>query len=212
MRVFLDSNIIQHAATTYRTCDIYFGGAKPGEPLIRKGPIETVQKLPAENESLRAEIASLSILSLKLKEIGAHLMIDHENNREIKRAGRFRTEYFHGANIVYAERPPEFNTLLACPDWMNPGPTNNQFHNFLHGLKDTRFLELAKYAGALQGENPNYNQLADAYFLWCAETNMADYFLTLDFRLIRCIQNAKRLNYKPKIVSASQLLAELSRA
>ncbi|VXA57238.1 hypothetical protein ACI8B_330008 [Acinetobacter proteolyticus] len=26
MKIFLDSNIVRHSATTYRTMDIYFGG------------------------------------------------------------------------------------------------------------------------------------------------------------------------------------------
>lgn len=212
MIVFLDSNIIQHAATTYRTKDIYFGGAKPGEPLIRYGPIETISKEPAKNEKLRAEIDCLPELSSRLKIINARLIMDFDNFLEVKRAGRSRSEYFHGSEIHYADRPPEYNAVLGMPSWLNPGPTNNHFHNFLHRLKHPRFLELAKYAGALQGPSDNYNQLSDAYFLWCAEANKADYFLTLDFKLKRMISQAKSLVYKTKVVSAMELLVEIENA
>jgi len=212
MKVFLDSNIVQHSATTYRTMDIYFGGAKPGEPLVREGPIQTVQKQPAKDERLRKEISCLAKLSKKLESIGATLIMDFENFSEINRAGRFRGDYFYGSKIDYAERPPEFNTILGMPSWLNPGPTSNHFHNFLHSLKHPRFVELAKYSGALQNKKENYNQLADAYFLWCAEINHVNYFLTLDLKLHRSINGAKSLKYTPKVVCATELLSELEAA
>ncbi|WP_444940562.1 hypothetical protein ACJJI3_18825 [Microbulbifer sp. ZKSA004] len=213
MKVFLDSNIIQHSATTYRTMDIYFGGAKPGEPLVRKGPIQAINKKPAKNQKLRAEIDCLEELASKLKALRATLIMDFDNiYSEVRRAGRFRKEFFYGSDIKYAERPPEFNTVLGGPSWLNSGPTDKQFHNFLHNLKHPRFLELAKFSGALQGKDANYNQLADAYFLWCAEINEADYFLTLDAKLERSINQAKSLVYKPNVISASQLLTELQNA
>ncbi|ATG88685.1 hypothetical protein [Methylomonas koyamae] len=213
MKVFLDSNIIQHAATTYRTMDIHFGGAKSGEPLVRTGPVTTITKKPANSKNLRDEIECLPELSIKLKEIGATLITDFENiYSEVRKAGRFRKEYFFGSDVSYAEPPPEFNTIFGMPSWLNPGHTDKHFHNFLHNLKNSRFLELAKYAGALQGKEPNYNQLADAYFLWCAEVNRADYFLTLDSRLERSINQAKSLVFEPRVISASKLLSEIKNA
>ncbi|MEW5056533.1 MAG: hypothetical protein AB1Y25_02825 [Cycloclasticus sp.] len=212
MKIFLDSNIVQHAATTYRSQDIHFGGAKPGEPIIRKGPIETFQKQPANSEKLRLEIDCLPEISTKLKNIGANLIMDHENFSEVRKAGRFRKEYFYGSDIKYAKRPPEFNTILGLPSHLNPGPTDNHFHNFLHQLKNPRFLELAKYAGALQGTKANYNQLADAYFLWCAEINHVDYFLTLDLKLSRLMGKARNLIYEPQVVTATELLGKLQNA
>lgn len=209
MKIFLDSNIVQHAATTYRTQNIYFDGAKPGEPLVRGGPIETHHKSPTKNETLRREINCLPELARKLRNIRADLVMAHENLSEVTRAGRFRKEYFHGSKIRYADRAPEYNTIIGMPDWLNMGPTANHFHNFLYYLKHPRFLELAKYAGALQGEKPNYNQLADAYFLWCAESNEADYFLTLDFKLKRSIDQSKNLHFNPRVVTATELLGEL---
>lgn len=193
--------------------DIHFGGAKPGEPLIRKGPIETIHKTTAKGAKLREEIDCLQDLASKLKDIEAILIMDFDNvYSEVRKVGRFRKEYFYGSDIQYAERPPEFNTLIGTPSWLNPGPTDKQFHNFLHRLKHPRFLELAKFSGALQGKKDNYRQLADAYFLWCAEINNADYFLTLDSKLERSINQAKSLVYKPKVVSATKLLAELENA
>lgn len=212
MKIFLDSNIVQHAATTYRMQVIHFGRRKLAESLVRKGPVRLVHKRPAENERLRLEIECLFPLSSRLKTIGAVLIMDHENNSEIRRAGRFRKEYFHSSEIEYAKRPPEYNTTLGLPSWMNPGPTKNQFHNFLHQLRNPRFLDLAKCTGGLQGSSVNYNQLADAYFLWCAEENGADYILTLDFKLHKLIKQAKSLIYAPKVVTATELLKEIENA
>lgn len=213
MKVFIDSNIIQHSATTYRNMDIHFGGSRLGEPLVRTGPVLTIAKEPASGMNLRDEIECLPELSIKLKEIGATLITDFENiYTEVRKAGRFRKEYFFGSDIAYAERPPEFNTILGMPRWLNLGRTDKHFHNFLENLKNPRFLELAKYAGALQGRVPNCNQLADAYFLWCAEVNHADYFLTLDSKPERSINQAKSLVFEPRVISASKLLREIKNA
>lgn len=193
--------------------DIHFGGAKPGEPLFREGPVKITHKKPAQDKKLREEIDCLRELAFKLKDIGATLIMDFENiYSEISKAGRFKGEYFYCNDIGYAERPPEFNTILWAPSWLNSGPTDKHFHNFLHRLKNPRFLELAKYAGALQGPKDNYSQLADTYFLWCAETNYADYFLALDSKLERSISHAKSLKFTPKVISATKLLAELKNA
>lgn len=209
MKVFLDSNIFQHSATTYRTSVIYFGGAKPGESLVRRGPIKTIHKKPAQGEELRKEIECLPKLAAKLKQIEATLITDFENiYSEVHKVGF--SELFYGSHIRYANRPPAFETSWGVPSWLSSGPTKNRFHNFLHRLKNPRFLELARYAGGLQGTCYNYNQLADAYFLWCAEVNCADYFLTLDFRLRRSVSKAKGLVYNPKIVTATELLTELN--
>lgn len=206
MKVFLDSNIIQHSATAYRTYAIQFGGGKLGTPLVRNGPVETVNKKPAPAEELRNEIFRLPELAAKLRGVGACLVIARENYLEIRKAARSRDEHFYGSRIYFSEPPPEPYNFVSVPSWMNTGPTDNSFHNFLHDLKHPRFLKFAKCAGAIHGSTFNYNQLADAYFLWCAEVNQVDYFLTLDGKLQRAIENSPTLKFKTKIVSATGLL------
>lgn len=209
MKIYVDSNIVRHAATKYRTMDIYFGGAKPGQALVRYGPIEVLKKKPADDKRLRKEIKLLKRLSKKIKKVGSSLVMDRQTFLEIKRAGRFRSDYFFGSEIEFSNPPPVQYYLSFVPSWMNTGPTDNQFHNFLSTLKHPRFMELAKYAGALQGKRKKYNQLADAYWLWCAESNQCNYFLTLDTKLINSFSTAKRLTFMPILVTPSELLKRL---
>lgn len=56
-------------------------------------------------------------------------------------------------------------------------------------IEDKRFLELLKMISAYQGtSNPTSSQILNAFQLWCAEQNRCDYFLTVDFNLIKVIQ------------------------
>ncbi|WP_346839240.1 hypothetical protein [Microbulbifer sp. SAOS-129_SWC] len=135
--------------------------------------------------------------------------MDRQTDMEIKKSGRFRSDYFYGSEIEFSDPPPVRYFLTIRPSWMNTGPTKNHFHNFLSELKHPRFLELAKYAGALQGGRKKYNQLADAYWLWCAESNKCDVFLTLDTKLINSLSTAKRLEFTPDVVKPSELLGRL---
>ncbi|WP_020680832.1 hypothetical protein [Marinobacterium rhizophilum] len=212
MKIYLDTNVVMHSATEYRTQDIYFGGARAGEPLIRRGEIEVIKKRKARDPKLRQQIEALPELAGKLKDLGVEPVMDYENFIEIRRAGRFRKEYFYGSEIKASDRAPQFRTLVGGSRWMNSDPTENLFHNFLDGLKNKRFIQIAKQVGAFQGTYKKYNQLADAYFLWCAELNKVDYFLTLDFNLQKYIHKASRLEYIPQVITPTELLNVLQKS
>lgn len=80
-------------------------------------------------------------------------------------------------------------------------------YDFLRSLDHERFVKLQKIAGAYQGRRPvNRNRLLDAFHLWCAEHNGADYFLSLDLKLARLIERSKSKPTVP-VVRPSQLLA-----
>ena len=80
---------------------------------------------------------------------------------------------------------------------------------FLCSIKEKRFIELQKMTGGYQGKGKwNQNQLLDAFHLWCAEYNKCDYFLTLDFKLIRVLRNNKTHPYI-ELVKPSELLNKL---
>lgn len=206
MKIFVDSNIVRHSATAYRTMDITFGGGSPGMPLIRYGNVETIIKKESLDTDLRSEIKILEKLSLKIKEAGAILIMDRNTLSEVSESGKFRSEYFFSSKIVISEPPPEPYYPIFIQDRMNQGPTKNQFLNFLITIKHPRFLELAKYSGAIGAKRKRFRQLADAYWLWCAETNNANYFLTLDSKLINGLSTAKRLMYDPILIKPSRLL------
>lgn len=209
MRVFIDSNIVRHAATRYRTQTIQFGQLQPGDPLIKRGPIQLHAKKPARDQRLRSEIRRLRELSAWLKVKDAILLMDQETFAEVKKAGGFRSEYFYRSDIIVSDPPIQYDRVIGLPRFLSFGPTENHFHNFLSRLEHPRFIRLAKMTGGLQGAYKNYNQLADAFFLWCAEFNSADYFLTLDSKLQKCVERSIDLDFSPSVVLPSELLAVL---
>ncbi|UHQ18815.1 hypothetical protein LVB87_11545 [Lysobacter sp. KIS68-7] len=210
MKVFIDSNIIRHAATRYRTQTIQFGQLEPGDPLVKRGPIQLHSKKPHDHPGLRSEIRRLRELSAQLKVKNATLLMDQETLGEVKMAGGFRGEYFYRSNIIVSDPPLKYDRIIGLPRHLNPGPTENHFHNFLSRLEHPRFIQLAKATGGLQGTtSKHYNQLADAFFLWCAEHNEADYFLTLDSKLKRCVGHSGNLGFLPAVVLPTELLSVL---
>lgn len=111
---------------------------------------------------------------------------------------------FYGAPIERAEAPIFYERVLID----GRRKTKDTQYEFLSGIKSPRFLELQKATGAYQGENElNRNQLLDAFHLWCAEHNRCDYFLTMDFKLIRMLLGSKYAPKSVRPVKPSQLLA-----
>jgi hypothetical protein len=88
-------------------------------------------------------------------------------------------------------------------------PQKMQFE-FLCGIRSPRFLELQKMTGAYQGEGKiNRNQLLDAFHLWCAEHNECEYFLTLDFKLIRLLERNQKKPLQVVPIRPSGLLRKI---
>jgi hypothetical protein len=112
---------------------------------------------------------------------------------------------FFGAEIVDAPAPFQFSRVIAS---VHRNMKNLQF-DFLKTIQHKRFLELQKITGAFQGERgTNRNQLLDAFHLWCAEYNSCHYFLTMDLKLAKAVENSKR-SFGVPIVTPIQLADEL---
>jgi hypothetical protein len=78
---------------------------------------------------------------------------------------------------------------------------------FLSGIKNKRFIELQKMTGAYQGKHEiNRSQLLDAFHIWCAEHNKCDFFLTLDFKLLKVIRKNMKTEPIVHVVRPSELL------
>lgn len=96
-------------------------------------------------------------------------------------------------------------------------PVFSPFHNeeellrqVLENIAHPRFDELQRITGAYQGANKkNLNQLLDAFYVWCAEFEACDYFLTLDFKLIRLVSKSAKRPKILKLVTPSVLLNAL---
>jgi len=129
---------------------------------------------------------------------------------------------FYGAPIERVKAPITYGRIIAGGF---PGmqvkdgetlryPTMSEHQlNFLAGLQHQRFLQLQKATGAYQGAHErNVNQLLDAFHIWCAEGAGADYFLTLDQKLLRHLKGHRA--YPPKVhcVSPRQLVACLEKS
>lgn len=95
---------------------------------------------------------------------------------------------FFGAEIHSAPAPFQFSRVIASA---HRNMKDLQLE-FLKSIRNNRFLELQKMTGAFQGERGvNRNQLLDAFHLWCAEYNSCSFFLTMDLKLAKVIQNSK---------------------
>ena len=113
---------------------------------------------------------------------------------------------FYGVHLEKVDAPVVYGRVIAGGF---ESPEERQF-KFLSGLKHKRFIELQKLTGAYQGkQKTNRNQLLDAFHIWCAEHNECDYFLTMDFKLIKVVSQSKRINLGVKLVRPSELLAQL---
>ena len=113
---------------------------------------------------------------------------------------------FYGAPVEQIKAPITYSRLFIS----GRHDPERLVRDFLEGLSDPRFDELQKITGAFQGDRPkNLNQLLDAFYLWCAEFELCDYFLTLDFKLIRIVTKAARRRKAPRLVRPSELLRAL---
>ena len=110
---------------------------------------------------------------------------------------------FYGAPIDKADEPILYGRVMVGA---GVNAKEGQF-DFLSHLDHPRFKELQKMVGAYQGPGKrNRNQLLDAFHVWCAEHNQCDYMLTLDFKLIRVIENNRKNKPLVKVVRPSELL------
>lgn len=206
MRVYLDSNIIQHSATFRRSQSTYYGQRSCADDLISYGPVEVAVKDARPGTVLGEEIQSLPFLAAQLRRIGATLIMDQHAGNEIKRAGSFPEDYFYSSRIFYAVPPVDDGLSIISGGMCDLlGVPRNSFHRLLTKLTAPRFLELAAACGAPAGTR-KYNQLADAYFLWCAEKNACDYFLSLDFELQRLLRNSRLSHPAVPVVRARELI------
>jgi hypothetical protein len=113
---------------------------------------------------------------------------------------------FYGAPLEFVDAPIKYSRILLGAGF----DAEDLQSRFLAGIKHRRFIELQKVTGAFQGRGKHcLNQLLDAFHIWCAEHNSCDYFLTLDFRLVRMVSGHKLRPTSPILVRPSELLAAI---
>ena len=209
-RVYLDTTVLKFSATALkrllpRKQMLYWGG---NVHEVTVHDLSTVNP----NESLTGEIKAEAELLPTLAEFGKqgtvryfiHTETEFESWGLPKMMGN-TTGRFYGAPIEGAESPVQYSRVMI--GYYTQDPKEMQF-DFLSDLKHRRFNELQRMTGAYQGpEKLNRNQLLDAFHIWCAEHNGCDFFLTLDFKLIKVVSHS----HKPtiKLVRPSELLIHL---
>ncbi|MCZ4307703.1 MULTISPECIES: hypothetical protein [Vibrio] len=209
--VFLDTNIIKFSASELEKL-------VPHEKVISWGGIkhtltvhETQMVNPNEsiknNDLLKSETYLLEDVA-KQDAAGTLRFVTHDEvqfeswnmpNLNSKRG------MFYGANVGTVNSPINYSRTIAGG---NSTVKDLQF-NFISQIKNARFIEFQKIAGAYQGKDklPSKNQALDAFHLWCADASHCDYFLTLDLSLIQLVNKRGKDKMSVKVVTPSELLS-----
>ncbi|OGQ52593.1 MAG: hypothetical protein A3J24_02885 [Deltaproteobacteria bacterium RIFCSPLOWO2_02_FULL_53_8] len=209
-KAFLDTTVLKFSATELprlqpRITSINWGGKNidvTNHDFVDINPNDCIT-----NTELKAEAELLP----RLAEIGKLGAIEYVINIETEQESwglpnmDSKTGLFYGAPIKTVKAPLEYSRVVAGGETK----ARERQYDFLCSIKHKRFLELQKMTGAYQGKQPlNHNQLLDAFHLWCAEHNDCEFFLTLDFTVIKVLG----LSPKKSTVQAarpSQLLSIL---
>ena len=210
-KVYIDTNVFKFAATQLprfvpRQQFLNWGGQVHEvivHDLVALNPNENIK-----NPELKAEAELLP----RLANLGKTNQVEYVIQAEVlfESCGLpnmdSSTGKFYGAPYKVVDAPITYGRVMfgGLDD-----PGEMQFE-FLKNIRVERFLELQRITGAYQGEGRlNRNQILDAFHLWCAEHNKCDYFLTLDFKLIRVLGHNRKEQSPVRVVRPSELLAVL---
>ena len=209
-KVYIDTNVLKFSATQLqryrpRTQKINWGGRElevTVNDLVCVNPNETIK-----NPELKIEAELLPVLAEAGKAGVIKYVIQMEALFESWGIPKMKSETgtFYDAPYECVEAPVKYSRTLVGAGF---DPKEMQFR-FLSSIKNKRFIELQKLTGAYQGSGKlNRNQLLDAFHLWCAEHNGCDYFLTLDFKLIRVVGKQKG-RFLSEVVKPSELMSRI---
>lgn len=211
-KVFLDTNALKYAAARLIRASRYpkifkWGDTEATIPVTRWYEDYPNEKLPWRQ---RLETVVLPFFAWLAANDRLHLLGNTEVNIEFWRLPKTDDPrgLFYGAPIDWVETPITYNRIIAG------GFQTAREHQltFLAGLRHERFLQLQKATGAYQGaQKKNANQLLDAFHIWCAEGASADFFLTLDHKLLRHLAQHRRYPPKMECVSPRQLVMALQK-
>jgi len=212
-RVYIDTNILKFSASALerfvpRTQKINWGGHIE-EVVVHDIKIINPNDKIADQE-LRSEVDLLPQVAKLGKANRLRFQIQVETKFESwgLRNMDSQTGEFYGAEIETIEAPIQYGRVM-----FGFGMDSERMqYEFLARQSHPRFKELQRATGAFQGNNPlNKNQLLDALHFWCAEYNGCEYFLTLDFKLVRMLNSAHGRKASNTIaVTASQLLQKVA--
>jgi len=210
MLLYIDTNILKFSATNLRRLF-------PKEQILNWGQKTSVHKYyelgyldPNEgirDPELRREADLLKKVAERVKS-GVFQAVTHsETLLESWGIPNMDSEggRFYGAPVGHCVCPLTYERIIIGG---HRSPEEMQF-SFLAGIKDKRFLEIQRVVGAYQGPGQiHFNQLLDAFAIWCAEYARCDAFLSLDFKLARAVKADRKKRIKLPIVRPSEALSQ----
>lgn len=209
-KVYLDTTVLKFSATELprlqpRNTSINWGGKNIDVTVHDFIEVNPNNLIP--NDKLKVEAELLPRLA-ELGKLGAiEYVINNETEQESWGLPNMdsKTGRFYGAPIKTVKAPLEYSRTVAGGETKS----RERQYCFLSSIRHKRFLELQKMTGAYQGKQPlNHNQLLDAFHLWCAEHNNCEFFLTLDFKVIKVLGLSPKKS-TVQTVRPSQLLSLL---
>jgi hypothetical protein len=192
-KVYVDTTVLKFSATQLRrlhpkTQQVNWGSQD--HQMTVYGFVHVNPNDSIVNPELKAEAALLPSLAKAGKTGVVNYVIQDETLFESWGIPKMNSETgkFYDAPCENVEAPIKYSRALVGAGF---DARDTQFR-FLSSINSKRFLELQKMTGAYQGPGKlNRKQLLDAFYLWCAEHNDCDYFLTLDFKLIKVLRKQK---------------------
>lgn len=212
MRVFVDTNIYKFAAVKHHVyvpekSKINWGGQE-FEAIWHK-PYTKNSILKIKNNLQRKDAVFLPILAHA--GIIGHIKFIDSVEILMESAGlpgmASASGKFFGCPVERVKTPVDSTRV-----WLGGGRSADEWANsFVKAIHHPRYLELCKLTGAYQGQDCplNLNQALDALHIWTAEAAYADAFLTMDYKLIKMIQNGRKKRVSLKAVSPGELLKDL---
>lgn len=209
-KVYTDTTVLKFSATRLRRFHPREQTVKWGDltfeatvhDIIRVNPND-----PIDNPELKAEAELLPTLAEVGKRGEVKYVIQMETLLESWGLPKMDSETgkFYGAPIESVEAPIKYSRVVFG---LNYKARDMQF-DFLSSIKHDRFLKLQKITGAYQGPGKLIRrQLLDAFHIWCAEHNRCDYFLTLDFNLVKESRRPNR-HLLVEVVKPSELVEKI---
>jgi len=199
LRVFLDSSALKMAVQRRivgrrRRKTLEWGGRETVAEVVQFMPLDPTGGLQRGQRREAQRLPVIAWLSL----LGRADLITHaETLWEFFGLPRTDDSFgrFFGASVGSAESPLPYGRVLAGG---HSGSARDLQARFLQGISHPRFEQLKRATGAYQGSRPSpINELADTFHVWCAETAVADVFLTLDEDLVGLVRRHR--TYQPRV-------------
>ncbi|MDW3182312.1 hypothetical protein [Roseobacter sp.] len=210
MKVFVDANIYKLSVVARRVYRPEVQRAKWGDFEDDMVSYYSSYDYPisgVNNDKMREDAAALLFVCEAAKQSIVKFIASSELQLEVLGLPKLdsTTGKLFGAKAEWCPAPVEYSRVMI--NWRQ-GRKLMQ-HKFLKSIDDGRFHELQKATGAFQGANKelNRNQLLDAFHIWCAEFNYCDFFLSVDYKLARSLQNSSVKTLR--VVTPKEMLKEI---